>query len=511
MRFQRPVTCDRLDGGELLNIVLFFSVNDYKNGGSPAAPQRPYGREFETYDDAGSTTAGAENDDTLDVQVARMIFATNCSFRTVDHPEFKAMIEMLRPGYEPPSSHKIAKDLLYKTYNAERLQNKTRTLRDKFVCMSINGCSSKGSRIQVSLHDVEEQIQSLVTNVNDESSLTQTPQYLCDLALKTIRECSNLYNCKVTSLVTDSEANNLREIHECLIKYPDLQCKNILVYGCISNTMELLSNDLQIPSVTEHLKCIINYFNNYPIAQAEYGTAGEKTGLNLPFEAKSASLIHKLEYYILNWHSIMENRNAMNVVNHLGSKHNNQCLERLKKISLAFVRSQSDTCTIGEATEIWLDLINQLKDEDDVIKIKIIKRFEMATTPAHYLANILDPRYEGKKLDKCLMDKALDYVATYHPEVMPDLIEYKAHSGPFKDFLFTAANRGNRAVKPIVWWKSLEKTKQNHISEQMFTLNKQLHSTVASSLGSECLFSMFDFVHNKVRNSITEKTSDILV
>lgn len=499
------------------NIVLFVFVffltvnNKYNNDDGSLAPH--YGRRlFRTCDDEVANLTTAAVNDLLDAQVARMVFATNCSFRITEHPEFKAMIELLRPGYVPPSSFKIANDLLYKTYNARRSQNVTGTFRDKCVCMSIEGSSSDDSAIRVSLHNVEEQTQCPITIVYDKSFLSRTPQYYRDLALKSVRECSQRFNCKVIGLVADCAVDDLREMHEYLVaKCTDLKCKNILVYSCISKTLELLSNDLQIPSVTEHLKRIINYFNIWPIDQGKYGTAAGKTGLFLPFEAKSDSLIHKLEYYILTWHNIMENRNAKNGVNHMDSKHHNQCLEKLKKLSLAFVRSQSDTCTIGEATEVWLDLINQLKNEGDMIKIKTVKRFEMATTPAHYLANILDPRYEGKKLDKSQMNKALDFVAKYHPEVMPDLIEYLAHSGPYKNFLFTAASRGNRSVKPIVWWKSLENTNQNRISEQMFVLNKQLHSTIASSSGSECLFSMFGFVHNKVRNSNTDKVSNQLV
>lgn len=83
-------------------------------------------------------------------------------------------------------------------------------------------------------------------------------------------------------------------------------------------------------------------------------------------------------------------------------------LDILKLISVAIVKSQSDTCTIGEVTEIWLDLINKFETISDVIYMKIVNQFEMATTQAHYLANILDPRFEGKKLKRSQLDKALN-------------------------------------------------------------------------------------------------------
>jgi len=40
---------------------------------------------------------------TLDEQIAKMFFAFNLPFNVVDNPVFRETIEMLRPGYKPPS------------------------------------------------------------------------------------------------------------------------------------------------------------------------------------------------------------------------------------------------------------------------------------------------------------------------------------------------------------------------------------------------------------------------
>ncbi|XP_066983752.1 uncharacterized protein [Macrobrachium rosenbergii] len=39
----------------------------------------------------------------LDEEVAKMVFATNSSFRLVEHPQFCKMVGKLRPGYTPPT------------------------------------------------------------------------------------------------------------------------------------------------------------------------------------------------------------------------------------------------------------------------------------------------------------------------------------------------------------------------------------------------------------------------
>lgn len=465
--------------------------------------KRPYKQEFKT-----NNKITYIEQEILDKQVAKMIIATNSSIKIVEHPEFKTMIEMLRPGYKAPNRFKIANELVNKCS-----QNIEHTLYGKYVCMSIDGWSNmhSNSTICVSIHNIEEQ-NVYLKNTIDTVDQPHTTQYLCDLAAKFICKC-DIYNYKVTSLVFNSEVN-MNEIREVLTKHPDIEGKNILTYRCSSHMLNLLSKDLQIPDITEHLKTIIKYFKNNHFTKGKYKIADEET-INVPLEMKCNKLADKLESYIENWHIIAnvcnENRSAMdsvifNKVNNINLKnYAENHLDRLKKISVAFVKSQRNTCTIGEITEIWLDLINQFKNEEDEVKIKIIKRFEMATTPAHYLANIFDPRFEGKKLERSQLDKALEYVKTYHPEVITDFIEYQAHVGPFKELLFTIANNGNRNIKPIVWWKALEKSKHNQINEQMFILNKQLHSAIASSSGNERLFSTFGFVRNKVRNRLDIK------
>lgn len=52
----------------------------------------------------------------LDGQVARMIYATN-SLKLIKHPEFKATIEMLRPGYKMPNSFNTSNKLVSKIHN----------------------------------------------------------------------------------------------------------------------------------------------------------------------------------------------------------------------------------------------------------------------------------------------------------------------------------------------------------------------------------------------------------
>lgn len=120
-------------------------------------------------------------------------------------------------------------------------------------------------------------------------------------------------------------------------------------------------------------------------------------------------------------------------------------LVKLQKISIALDKVQNETCTIKEATEIWLNLLQSIENETEFIltefEINCFKnRFNMAMTPPHYLANLLDHRFRGQKLSQDQLEKALQYAAIYHLDAMPFIIQYQAKSSPFREYLFLSQN-----------------------------------------------------------------------
>lgn len=77
----------------------------------------------------------------LDEQVAKMVYATNSAFRLVDHPEFVKMVEMLRPGYKPPSRQDVADEHLPQVYEKE-VRKCSDILRGSTVCLGLDGWSN---------------------------------------------------------------------------------------------------------------------------------------------------------------------------------------------------------------------------------------------------------------------------------------------------------------------------------------------------------------------------------
>lgn len=78
-------------------------------------------------------------------------------------------------------------------------------------------------------------------------------------------------------------------------------------------------------------------------------------------------------------------------------------LEKLKVIS-ALDKIQRDCCTIGEKSTVWIEIINHFNfQQNNFLESDlncILQRFQMAMTPAHYLANLLDHRFRGLQLSQ---------------------------------------------------------------------------------------------------------------
>lgn len=204
--------------------------------------------------------------------------------------------------------------------------------------------------------------------------------------------------------MTDNAANT-HKMREQLAKCEELGMPDIITYGCSAHVLNLLAHDIEIPGIKEDIKKIIKYFRNTHFAAAKYKQAGGKA-LVMPQDVRWNTFADCLESYVNNWHILCkictDNRVAISSdisskVNDMGLKINaTNYLEKLKLISVALDKVQRDCCTIGEATEIWIEIINHFKQnnyvESDINCV--LRRFKMAMTPAHYLANLLDHRFK---------------------------------------------------------------------------------------------------------------------
>lgn len=142
-------------------------------------------------------TSSADKVD-LDLQVARFVYATNSSFILVQHSEFKKLISLLRPGYNPPTRQSIANDLLNSVYLKQQAELK-QNLNGKTVCMALDGWSNvhNDSIVCVCVTDILSGNVYLVDTINTKDN-SHTWEYLTTLAISSLQYCEK-FGCTVGS------------------------------------------------------------------------------------------------------------------------------------------------------------------------------------------------------------------------------------------------------------------------------------------------------------------------
>ena len=96
-------------------------------------------------------------------------------------------------------------------------------------------------------------------------------------------------------------------------------------------------------------------------------------------------------------------------------------LQRMRPIAVVLDRMQSDSCKISDAVHVWKKLEDDLKESHQPPRVmgKLLSRTKQALTPAHFLANILDPKHQGKHLSDDEVDTAMTYCSERYLTCLP--------------------------------------------------------------------------------------------
>lgn len=460
----------------------------------------------------------------LDTQVARMIYATNMPFHTVENKEFRKCIEKLRPGYIPPREHAISGYLLNDVYESE-LKKCAKLLKNKIVTLSIDGWSNvhKDPIVCSSITTKEGQVYLIETF--DTSGISHTSEYLQDICEQSIFSAEKKFNCKVRSIVTDNAANMTKMRNE--MENTDANNTEhyfpVLTFGCSAHVLNLLAKDLQLPDVVEHVVQIIKYFRNHDFVKAPYKKAGGSS-LILPQEVRWNSMCDCLISYVNNWPSFVTvvEADRGNIDSHIKDKIFNMAIKRnaedmiaiLKPIATALDHVQSNKCSISDAVVYWKILKSEL---DKILNKKqmalFLKRYEQALTPAHFLAFLLNLQLKTKYPEIVVTsnekESAIQFANDkYNGEFLAIFMKVLANSEPFTGTFMESSII--EKLTAIEWWDSFASVKEC-IKEREIEIIHQLLGATASSAGIERIFSSFNLVHSKLRNRLgVEKASKLV-
>ena len=268
-------------------------------------------------------TKTTKSEEVLDEQSAKFIYATNSSFRIVEHEEFIRIIQLLRPGYSPPSRFDISGKLL-DTVHQKCLESSKDMLKDKTVCMSFDGWSNVHNEPVICATVTTPESEIFLVDTVDTSGHAHTADYLVQVAVDTIQTCEKQFSCHVRSIVTDN-AGNVAKMRQNLEEREDV---DLITYGCSAHLLNLLAKDLEIPNIKEQVVQVVKYFRNNHFAAASL-KSNDGLRLIMPQEVRWNTMADCLESYIKNWPILMticeENRDKIessiaSIVANLGIK-----------------------------------------------------------------------------------------------------------------------------------------------------------------------------------------------
>ena len=462
------------------------------------SPMRKRPRLIESY---VQKTSSSEKEK-LDIQVARFFFANNIPFRTADHEEFHKLLHMLRPGYKPPSRKDISDKMIEKVHDS--LQDDCRTkLRNSTVSMTLDGWSNIQNEPIVCATITTAEGEVYITDTIDTSGNSHTAEYLAGITKTAIQSTYPKYGCKVGSFVTDNAANMAKMRN--MLGYND-ELSSVVTYGCGAHQMNLLSKDIEISGVKEHVVKIVKYFRNTHLPAAWYKAAGGRK-LVVPQEVRWNSLVDTLQCYLDNWAVLLlvcenlregiDKQIAAKVKDFALKRNAEDYLEIMVPIAVALDKLQQSRCTLSQAVDIWSELETKLTPLlSTADRKKFIARKSSSLTDAHYLAYILDPKVNGNTLYAEHVDSAMLYCREYYPDCISTVVKFRARSAPFKAYMFEDSYLVE--VSSVEWWMAME----GRFNEDFIQLIKCLLCSVASSSDVERAFSTFGLVHSKLRNRL---------
>lgn len=151
---------------------------------------------------------------------------------------------------------------------------------------------------------------------------------------------------------------------------------------------------------------------------------------------------------------------------------------------------QRNTTTLGQAVELWIDLIEKiprnLGGRDDVIQ----RSKQALECPFFLLANALDPRFAGARLTPEQLDKARQFSEEEGPEVAQALNLYLARANPFRQGMF------HPNADPVAWWHAGQ---MSGFPPALCSLAIRLSCCLASTASLERNFSTLGFVYGQKR------------
>lgn len=361
----------------------------------------------------------------LDEQIAKLFFACNLPFNIADNPIWRETVEMLRPGYCSPNRKDTGGSLLDRIHEKITKEMKSHFQGQDAVLVQDGWSDIHNSPIFASsLHMGGKSffLSAVKTGTNK-----KTAQYCTDIALSSISDATELFDCNISGFVSDNEKK--MQVMKSNLKQTNPE---MTVYGCSCHWLNLVGQEVTPVQVINQIVEINKNFRNHHIPGALLREMSGSVKPQLPCDTRWNSQLHGIETFLRNrpymlliaaQHEDVIELCIRNLIQNIGlaneAKHLNS---QLSPVLHALDSLQSDSASIADACEVWTDL---LQEEDLAPYLKTVnKRFDQAMIPSHFLAHIMHPRYRGKKLKSSQITYAQDMLQEESPELVADLVKF---------------------------------------------------------------------------------------
>ena len=437
----------------------------------------------------------------LDMKIAKFFYANNIAFNVANSKEYKEMLEALRPGYSGPNRLNLGGKLLdAASLEAEELLKHKLSESRSTVTLLVDGWTNIKNEpiIATCIHTG---LKSFFLNAIDCASDKKTAEYCANITSEEIKQCND-FGIDVFAVCTDNE-NKMLKARELLKE----KHENLITYGCSAHYLNLLAEEISKKDILKHIAEVHKYFRNHHVP---HGWLKEKNALmpQLACETRWNSQANCVTTFIKNYPLYLEiqvehaDDFPANINRILGNamiyKEAVNMQKQLMVIENVSIKIQSEATNLSDAVEYWIDL-KENENLNPYVQI-IDKRFNQALTPFHFLANMLNPKYNGKRLTQDMVKAAEEWVSVKNVEWLIPVMSFKIRDASiFPKSMFAESVVNHFSFSK--WWTVLEGHSSGHVKE-FCSFMVSLANCPASSAGIERIFSTCGLVWSKLRNSL---------
>lgn len=531
---------------------LFFNgiLNSKKMRIAGASCQQP--NTSTDLDETNSSLQLEVSKDMIDEAVANLFLRTGMSFRIADSPAWKHLITLLNPTYAKnmPSARVISGTLLKKTY--EKSKSTIKTILDESGCLILtsDGWANVNNDHIVNFTVKSKNNQSFFLKSINTLGVSQTATTITNSICAVLEEVGVE---KFSAVITDNP--NVMQAAWKLIegRYP-----HIAAYGCAAHGVNLLIKDItNLPLYASTIKDstkVIQFIKNH---QSAYAMFEEKR--------KEAAVQHKLSTSVpTRWCS--EYDSAQNLLkakvilvrmSHENAEELGDIQPRAKSLkALELMQSQNFWLRLEKLVSVlepisisiskFLNILREFNFKSKKILFSIIEKLEADDAPLNLVYSSFGRLYQHFKdqEDICVKVKhrwdfmsteasGISYMLTpkfsadgfYIDNDRLDIIDHveKFTENRFPGFGFQAKLEMMNFVAKMASLTVLQKEKYFEFNGKNFwsilgrhefpVLYKSAHvvnEMTCSSAASERVWSIFRFVHSRLRNRLADDKVEML-